>query len=176
MAKSRTSAKGANNVLKTLIGFGLWLAVGVLPIVAELPELRLAMGWSGTAGTATVHDCVLIERADDDYTECTGVFVPNDRPAESVNVKLPPESDEGETFPARLQADGEWARPTDVKGKLGALAIPALGVLFLVPMPWVIVGAVAGRRAPGKVAMRFMAVVACIPAALFVIGMIAVQL
>jgi hypothetical protein len=150
---------------------GGWLVVALLPIMAELSDLRLAFGLSGTPGTITVLSCVDSRVADKKRTDCRGEFVPAEQGAGKVTgVRLPPESKEGESFPARLASDGRSAHPTGLKGRLGALTLPALGVAFLVPLPWVIYHMGPDRQlTQGQ--MVAMGVVAAVPLSVVLVGL-----
>ncbi|SEG34892.1 hypothetical protein SAMN04489712_104521 [Thermomonospora echinospora] len=135
----------------------LWLALGVTPILSDVTDLRLAFGLIGEPGRVAVTGCT--DLGEGRY-DCRGVFVPDDPQGRTVrNLKLPPESDAGETFEARLQPDGERAHPTGTKGQLNALALPFLGFAMLVPLPWLIAYMFWGRS-PGRASWWVMGVLA----------------
>lgn len=169
MSQRRMSPAGA---LVTIVG---WLAVALLPLFFGLSDARLAFGLTGTPGTATVERCVDYGSGDDERTECRGRFVPDDRGTAARTVGLPPESDEGESFPARLQPDGERARPADLKGRLSALILPALGLLFLIPMPLGLNYLLADRR-PGRLLRYLTAGAAAVLGGVCLAGLVASNL
>ncbi|MFI0447958.1 hypothetical protein [Actinomadura sp. 6N118] len=164
---NRQAGAGLGKILLTVV---LWLTVGLLPLLFGVGDVRLAFGLVGEPGKATVERCADYNSGADSYTECRGTFRPDDRSRPAVeNVRMPPETDEGETFTARLRPDGDSAGFADLRGKLGSLALPALGVLFLVPMPWGL-AYLFGRR-PGRLSLYAMAVPAAGAAALCVVGL-----
>jgi hypothetical protein len=169
MSQRRTSPAGA------LVTIVVWLAVALLPLLFGLSDARLAFGLTGEPGTATVESCVEHGSGEDAETECRGRFVPDDRGTPARTVGLPPESDEGESFRAQLQPDGERARPADVKGRLSALILPALGLLFLVPMPLGLTYLLAGRS-PGRLVRYLTAGAASVLGAVCLAGLVASNL
>lgn len=139
--------------------------------MAELKDLRLAFGLTGTPGTITVRSCVKTVVANETGIDCRGEFVPARPGAGKVSgVHLPPESKVGETFPARLDSDGGSAHPTGIEGRLGALTLPALGVAFLVPLPWVLYH-MGNDRNLTQNQMIAMGVVAVVPLSVVLAGM-----
>ncbi|REE98241.1 hypothetical protein [Thermomonospora umbrina] len=142
------SGSTGGSLPKSLIVAVMWLAVGLMPILFELTDLRLAFGNTGTPGQVNVTSCT--DLGDERY-DCRGDFIP-DAPggAKVSGIGLPPDSDEGDSFPARLSDDGDTAHPTGTLGILQALAVPALGFVILVPFPWGLAYMFAGR-APGVV-------------------------
>ncbi|MCC5577433.1 hypothetical protein IMZ11_17560 [Microtetraspora sp. AC03309] len=122
-----------------------WLALGVLPFVFSVPDLRLATGQIGTPGTLTVVSCESLGKG---RYDCKGRFTP-DGGGDAVNVDASPDSRAGDVIPARLTPEGDRALPTGVKGVLGALALPALGAGALAFLPYVVLyvfGVRRGRR------------------------------
>jgi hypothetical protein len=141
--------------VKTLVVVLLWLVLGALPILTDLTDMRLAFGLLGEPGKVAVTGCT--DLGDDRY-DCRGVFVPDDPRGRTVrDLQLPPESDAGETFEARLRPDGQWAHPTGLRGQLNALALPFLGFAILVPLPWVAAYMFRGRS-PGRASWWVMGV------------------
>ncbi|GAA3966686.1 hypothetical protein GCM10023085_56440 [Actinomadura viridis] len=152
---------------------GLWLAVGLAPLLFSVQNVRLAFGLTGEPGKATVERCVDYGAGKNSRTECRGRFRPDDsQAAPRTHVLLPPESDEGETFTARLRPDGVRAHPADIKGRLGALSLPALGVLFLLPFPWALVFLYSDRRL-ARASLYVLAVLAATAGGLCLAGLIA---
>ncbi|MEW2352318.1 hypothetical protein [Spirillospora sp. NPDC029432] len=153
-----------------IVLFSMWLALGLMPILFSLGDMRLAFGLTGEPGTAVVQYCA--DLGDDRY-DCRGRFEPADpRRAATEDVHLPPDSDEGEMFPAQLRPDGEHAAPAGTQGRLASLALPALGMVFLVPLPWGLASLVTSRR-PGRLSLYVMGVLAGAFALLCVVGMVA---
>ncbi|MFD0687297.1 hypothetical protein [Actinomadura fibrosa] len=169
MSQRKVSPAGA------LVAIGLWLVVALLPLVFGLADARLAFGLTGTPGTATVERCIHYGSGKHSRTDCRGRFVSDDRAAATRTVGLPPESDEGETFPAQLRPDGERARPTDAKGRLSTLALPALGLLFLVPLPWGLLYLFTDRQL-GRFTRYLMAGAATALGAVCLVGLTAANL
>ncbi|WP_018657076.1 hypothetical protein [Actinomadura flavalba] len=135
---SRSDTRAPRTGLRgLLLVTALWLAVALAPIGFGVDDLRLAFGVAGTPGTATAGSCREYGAGNQARRECRGTFTPDDaaRPPLS-DVHLPPESDVGEPFAARLNTAGDAARRADLTGRLGALSVPALGLLFLLPLPW----------------------------------------
>ncbi|MFI0350150.1 hypothetical protein [Actinomadura sp. 9N407] len=176
MSRSTAKNSGRTSPVGVLVLLGLWLTIGLMPVLFSITDLRLAFGLTGQAGTAVVERCTEHTSGTDDYVECRGSFQPSDhRAAPTADVHLPPESDEGESFPARLQDDGDRARPADLKGRLAAAAVPALGVFFLVPLPWALLYMITGRG-PNRISRYAMASLAIVTAGLCLAGLIAAQL
>ncbi|MFB4300526.1 hypothetical protein [Actinomadura sp. NTSP31] len=169
MSQRRSSPAGA------VVTIAVWLAVALLPLLYGLSDARLAFGLTGAPGTATVESCVDHGSGEDAETECRGRFVPDDRGTAARTVGLPPESDEGESFRARLQPDGERARPADLKGRLSALVLPALGLLLLVPLPLGLNYLLTDRR-PGRILRYLTAGSAAVLGAACLAGLVAANL
>lgn len=171
MARSKArESERENPVVGLVVMLGFWLTVALLPLFYGLSAAKLAFGLSGEPGQVTVEKCVRVGSGKSRGTDCRGWFTPQD--GSRVYIHLPPESKEGETFPARLQPDGEHAYPTDVSGRLAALALPALGVLFLVPMPLALIYMLS-TRGPGRLAKYSTAAVAALAGCLCMVGLVA---
>ncbi|MFB4315285.1 hypothetical protein [Actinomadura sp. 21ATH] len=174
-ARKAAENSGANSGEKTspvgiAVMLAMWLGVGLLPVLFSLGDMRLAFGLAGERGTAVVQYC---EDLGESRYDCRGRFEPADPRAEATtDVRLPPDSDEGEMFPARLRPDGEQAVPADTQGRLAALAVPALGMALLVPLPAGLAYLIAGRR-PGRVHRYAIAVLAAGFALLCAVGLVA---
>ncbi|MFI7637058.1 hypothetical protein [Nonomuraea sp. NPDC049400] len=146
----------------------LWLAIGVLPSVLAIPDIRLATGRTGTPGTLRVVSCADLGQG---RYDCRGRFTP-DSGGPVVAVAASPDSAAGEVTRARLTPEGDRAVPAGTKGVLAALTLPAVGFGGLGFLPYVIMywaGARRGRRA----AVAGGVLVTAAGAALAVVGMVA---
>ncbi|WP_030176501.1 hypothetical protein [Spirillospora albida] len=172
---SRSAGAKAERTSPTglIVMMAMWLAVGLLPIGFSVGDVRLAFGLTGEPGRATVELCVETGGGKGSGTDCRGTFRPDAPGAAPVgNVHLPPESDEGETFTARLRPDGEHAVPTGLKGRLASLALPALGLFFLLPMPIALRYLISDRRA-GRVSLYALVASMAGAAVLCITGLVA---
>lgn len=153
-----------------------WVGVAVLPIAAGLDGLRLAYGLTGTPGKATAVSCA--DNGYEDETDCRGTFTATGdetaggEAAKVSGVQIRSRAREGETFSAQLTSDRDLMEPADVRGRLVALALPAMGVLFLVPLPWVVWNMARGRTLTGR-QFNAMGIVAAVPGGLAIIGFVA---
>ncbi|MFI0408223.1 hypothetical protein [Actinomadura sp. 3N508] len=152
--------------LQMIIGIAMWLGVALIPIVFEITEVRLAFGQMGTPGRVTVTSCT----DSDTSAYCSGTFTPKAPPSTPINVTLRADSKEDDVFPAQLHPDGIHAYPTDFGGRASTVAIPALGILILVPLPWALAYKYF-RHIPGKISLSVMGVLAAIPAGVTLVGL-----
>ncbi|TDB87421.1 hypothetical protein E1264_14750 [Actinomadura sp. KC216] len=152
--------------IQMIVGIAMWLGVALIPIVFEITEVRLAFGRTGTPGTATVTYCT----DTDTSPYCSGTFTPDDPPSTPVTVTLRADSKEDDVFPAQLHPDGIHAYPTDFGGRASTLAIPALGILILIPLPWALAYKYL-RHVPGKISLSVMGALAAVPAGITLIGL-----
>jgi hypothetical protein len=159
--------------VRATIAFIIWIGVGLVPVYFGLSDLRVAFGLTGTPGMASVERC--IEDAVNETTDCRGQFVPDDSAGAPRSVDLPPESDEGETFRAQLQPDGERAVPSGFKGRASSLILPALGFLILVPFPWILIG-VTTRFKPGTFSIYTMGALAAVAGGISILGLFVTNL
>ncbi|MGN9842097.1 hypothetical protein ACTMTI_28620 [Nonomuraea sp. H19] len=85
-----------------------------------VPELRPALGPTGTTGTATVLSCERSYRRSgrSRYTvyDCRAHFVFGDRSKKPIVIDTIPDVEVGEVFPAVLSAEGDRALPTGARG------------------------------------------------------------
>lgn len=157
---------------RRFIAGAFWLGAAAPAFLFGLDDLRLAYGMTGTPGTVTQVVCG--RTGVDAELECFGRFTPaGGDPAESTEVIVPSPGRDGETFPARLRISdgGDWVvTPTDLKGRLAALPLPAMGALFIVPLPWVVFYTVTGRSM-GRRQPIVMGAIAALLAGAFVIGL-----
>lgn len=162
-----SASTGKTWLTRIIVGL-IWVGVAVLPVAAGFGDLRLAYGMTGTSGTATAVSCA--DNGYEDETDCRGTFTAaGDKTAEVSNVQVRSRAREGETFSAQLTPDRERMEPTDVRGRLVALALPALGVLFLVPLPWVVWNMARGRSLTGR-QFNAIGILAAVPGCLMIIG------
>ncbi|MEV0237740.1 hypothetical protein [Nonomuraea sp. NPDC050786] len=146
----------------------LWLAIGVLPSVLAIADLRLATGRTGTPGTLRIVSCADLGQG---RYDCRGRFTP-DSGGPVVEVAASPDSHAGDVTRAQLTPEGDRAVPAGTRGVLAALTLPAVGFGGLGFLPYVIMywaGARRGRRA----AVAGGVLVTAAGAALAVVGMVA---
>ncbi|NRQ31507.1 hypothetical protein HII36_06580 [Nonomuraea sp. NN258] len=99
-------------------GLLIWLVVTVISVT--MPDLDLALGRSGTPGTATVLSC---ERVGKGRYDCDARFVFDDRSREPIVIDTVPDAEPGEVFPAALTPEGDRVLPTGARGVWNAVAL-----------------------------------------------------
>lgn len=173
MSGSARTKADKTSPMGLIVMMAMWLSLGLMPIGFSVGDMRLAFGLTGEPGRATVELCVETGGGKNSGTDCRGTFRPDAPGAAPVSdVHLPPESDEGETFAARLRPDGEHAVPTGLKGRLASVALPALGLFFLLPIPLALRYLIADRR-PGRFALYALVVSMAAAAVLCITGLVA---
>ncbi|GGS50521.1 hypothetical protein GCM10010156_06560 [Planobispora rosea] len=122
-----------------------WLALGLLPILSAVGDIKLAAGVTGTPGTLTVVSCEDLGRG---RYDCKGGFAPDGGGA-AVPVDASPDSEAGDVTRAQLAPEGDRAVKAGTAGVAAALTLPFLGIASLAFLPYVIMyflGARRGRR------------------------------
>ncbi|GIH73997.1 hypothetical protein [Planobispora longispora] len=123
-----------------------WLAVGLLPILLAVGDVKLAAGTVGTPGTLTVVSCEDLGKG---RYDCRGSFAPDGGGA-AIPVAASPDSEAGDVTRAQLAPEGDRAVKAGATGVVAALTLPFVGVAGLAFLPYVIMyflGARRGRRA-----------------------------
>ncbi|MFI6817911.1 hypothetical protein ACIBG7_36345 [Nonomuraea sp. NPDC050328] len=134
----------------------LWVVLVVAPLVLGWSELQLARGLTGTPGTLTVLSCQALGQG---RYDCKGSFQPaGGGPAVAVDAS--PDSEAGESFPAQLAPEGDRAVKTGTAGVLGALTVPATGVLCGGFLPYVLAYWLGSRRRRAWAAFGWVVTVA----------------
>ncbi|WP_344971525.1 hypothetical protein [Streptosporangium fragile] len=89
-----------------------WLVVTIVSVT--MPELRLALGHTGTPGTATVLSCERLTGKG--RYDCNAYFVFDDRSKEPIVIDTVPDAEAGEVFRAALTPEGDRVLPTGARG------------------------------------------------------------
>lgn len=116
------------------LSFMPWILV--VAIVANvLPDLKVALGVTGTPGTATV---VVHERVGRKSYHNEARLVFDDPAREPVIVETVSGVELGESFRAALTPEGDWVLPTGMRGAARPLMFLSMAPLFLAFIPYVL--------------------------------------
>lgn len=124
----------------------LWLGLCAAPIWFSLPDLALATGRAGVPGTVRVVSCESLGKG---RYDCRGRFTPEHAAGGPVTeVRLSPDSEAGEVYPAQFDPATGRAAPNGARGVWAVAGLMALGPLCFGFLPYcVLFAAGAGPRA-----------------------------
>ncbi|MER5624399.1 hypothetical protein ABT061_25535 [Streptosporangium sp. NPDC002544] len=131
---------GRNQVL--FLSFLPWILV-VAIVTNALPDLKVALGVTGTPGTATV---VVHERVGRNSYHSEARLVFDDPAREPVIVKTVSGVELGESFRAALTPEGDWVLPTGMRGATRSLMFLSMAPLCLSFIPYVLLYRFRVRR------------------------------
>ncbi|MFB9877328.1 hypothetical protein ACFFMN_05245 [Planobispora siamensis] len=109
----------------------LFVVLVVTMVGSITSEWRVAFGYEGTPGTATVVSCQPIVKGPSGkrrtYYDCKAHFVFDDPSKQPITIGTVPEAEVGDVFPAALTPDGDRVLPTGEAGRWKAAIVP-LGI------------------------------------------------
>ncbi|WP_283136656.1 hypothetical protein [Rhizohabitans arisaemae] len=125
-AKRPSGTGGGGGATVNLILCGLLLVVLVgAGIAITATDVRLALGHTGTLGTATVTSCTPVRKG----LHCTAHFAFDDRAREPILVDTVADVQVGEVFPAVLTPEEDLVLPAGTRGVWRAI-LPLVAIPF----------------------------------------------
>lgn len=141
------------------------LTLVVTVLTTTVPQLQVALGATGTPGTATVLSRERVGRYEH-HSEARFVF--DDATRQPVVIDTIPDVKVGESFRAALTPEGDRVLPTGSRGVLPALGLLALAPLGMSPLPYVLMYTLGIRR--GRRAAAVGGAVVAVASVMMIIG------
>ncbi|GAA5052379.1 hypothetical protein HNP84_001508 [Thermocatellispora tengchongensis] len=117
-------------VLRLLFAAAAIIFLAATAVTVAIPEVDVALGRTGTPGTATVQSCDRVRKG---VYDCQAYFEFADRSKQPILIDTVPDVEVGETFPAALTPEGDRVLPTGARGVWRAI-LPINSIPFAIAL------------------------------------------